>query len=129
LVATARLVDQRGERLNPGDIVLAGAATAAEAMTGKRPVLFNRRKTRESWIHNSLLMEEGIRMPIVDITIVEGRPVEARAALMRQITDVVEKTLGAPRQSIRVIIREVPAFHFAVGGEPKGPPPNAGKAQ
>lgn len=68
-------------------------------------------------------------MPIVDITLVEGKPAEARAALMKQITDVVEKTLGAPRQSIRVIIREVPAFHFAVGGEPKGPPPNAGKVQ
>jgi hypothetical protein len=39
LVAAARLVDQRGERLNAGDIVPAGAATAAEAMTGKRSVL------------------------------------------------------------------------------------------
>jgi 2-oxo-3-hexenedioate decarboxylase len=35
LVAAARLVAQRGEQLNAGDIVLAGAATAAEAMTGK----------------------------------------------------------------------------------------------
>ena len=25
--------------------------------------------------------------------------------------------------AIRVIIRDLPAFHFAVGGEPKGPPP------
>ncbi len=41
LVAAARLVDQRGERLNAGDIVLAGAATAAEAMAGKRSVLLN----------------------------------------------------------------------------------------
>jgi 4-oxalocrotonate tautomerase len=55
--------------------------------------------------------------------IVEDRPVEARASLMKQITDLVEKTLGAPRQSIRVIIYEVPTFHFAIGGEPKGPPP------
>ena len=36
LVAAARLVTQRGEQLNAGDIVLAGAATAAETMTGKR---------------------------------------------------------------------------------------------
>jgi 2-oxo-3-hexenedioate decarboxylase len=36
LVAAARLVALRGEQLNAGDIVLAGAATAAEAMTGKR---------------------------------------------------------------------------------------------
>ena len=39
LVAAARLVDRRGERLNAGDIVLAGAATAAEAISGKRSVL------------------------------------------------------------------------------------------
>jgi 2-oxo-3-hexenedioate decarboxylase len=39
LVAAARLVAQRGERLNAGDIVLAGASTAAEAMTGRRSVL------------------------------------------------------------------------------------------
>jgi 4-oxalocrotonate tautomerase len=44
---------------------------------------------------------------------------------MKRITDVIEQTLGAPRQSIRVILYEVPAFHFAVGGEPKGPPPEA----
>jgi 4-oxalocrotonate tautomerase len=62
-------------------------------------------------------------MPLVEITLVEGRPAEARASLMKEITDVVERTLGAPRQTIRVIIREVPPFHFAVGGEPKGPPP------
>lgn len=62
-------------------------------------------------------------MPIVEITLVQGRPADARLALMKEITDVVERTLGAPRQSIRVIIREVPPFHFAVAGEPKGPPP------
>ena len=62
-------------------------------------------------------------MPIVEITLVEGRPADARLALMKEITDVVERTLGAPRQSIRVIIHEVPPFHFAVAGEPKGPPP------
>ena len=67
-------------------------------------------------------------MPLIEITLVEGRPAEARAALMKQITDVVETTLGAPRQSIRVIIREVPAFHFAVGGVPKGPPPDVPKS-
>jgi 4-oxalocrotonate tautomerase len=64
-------------------------------------------------------------MPIVEITLVEGRPADARLALMKEITDVVERTLGVPRQSIRVIIREVPPFHFAVAGEPKGPLPEA----
>jgi regulator of ribonuclease activity A len=43
------------------------------------------------------------------------------------ITDVVEKTLGTPRRSIWMIIYEVPAFHFAIGGEPKGPLPGGGR--
>ena len=49
-------------------------------------------------------------MPLVEITLVEGRPAEARASMMKRITDVIEQTLGAPRQSIRVILYEVPAF-------------------
>jgi 4-oxalocrotonate tautomerase len=72
-----------------------------------------------------ILTKGKIPMPLVEITLVEGRPAEARASMMKGITDVIEQTLGAPRQSIRVILYEVPAFHFAVGGEPKGPPPEA----
>jgi 4-oxalocrotonate tautomerase len=39
---------------------------------------------------------------------------------MRRLTDAAEETLGAPRQTIRVVLREVPAAHWSVGGEPKG---------
>ena len=34
-------------------------------------------------------------MPLSEITLVEGRPAEGRAFLMKQIADVVETTLGA----------------------------------
>ncbi len=51
---------------------------------------------------------------------IEGRTPEAKRALMRRLTDAAEETLGAPRASVRVVIREVPAAHWAVGGEPKG---------
>lgn len=61
-------------------------------------------------------------MPIVDISIIEGRSAEERRALMEKVTDAVESALSAPRQSIRVLVREVPAFHWAAGGEPKGEP-------
>jgi 4-oxalocrotonate tautomerase len=61
-------------------------------------------------------------MPFVEITLIEGRSSEAKRALMKRVTDAVEETIGAPRAAIRVVLREVPAFHWAVGGEPKGEP-------
>jgi 4-oxalocrotonate tautomerase len=59
-------------------------------------------------------------MPLIEVTMIEGRTPEAKRALMRRLTDAAEETLGAPRASVRVVIREVPAAHWAVGGEPKG---------
>lgn len=63
-------------------------------------------------------------MPLIQVTIIEGRDAEAKRKLMTSIADAVETSLEAPRQAIRVIIQEVPAFHWSVGGEPKGPPPD-----
>jgi len=57
---------------------------------------------------------------LIEVTMIEGRTPEGKRALMRRLTDVAEETLGAPRASVRVVIREVPAAHWAVGGEPKG---------
>jgi 4-oxalocrotonate tautomerase len=59
-------------------------------------------------------------MPLVEVTMIEGRSKEKKVALMKRLTDAVEETVGAPRESIRVVIREVPAEHWAVGGVPKG---------
>ena len=59
-------------------------------------------------------------MPFVEVTLIEGRSKEAKNALMKALTDAVESTIGAPRESIRVVLREVPAEHWAVGGVPKG---------
>ena len=61
-------------------------------------------------------------MPFIEITLIEGRSSEAKREMMKRVTDAVEETLAAPRQSIRIVLREVPAFHWAVGGEPKGEP-------
>jgi 4-oxalocrotonate tautomerase len=58
-------------------------------------------------------------MPIIEVTMIEGRSKEKKAALMRALTDATENAIGVPRPSIRVILREVPAEHFAVGGVSK----------
>ncbi len=56
-------------------------------------------------------------MPIIEVTLVEGRTPEAKEALISALTDATEKAISAPRQSIRVILREVPDAHFGVAGE------------
>ncbi|HET9621068.1 MAG TPA: 2-hydroxymuconate tautomerase [Kofleriaceae bacterium] len=60
------------------------------------------------------------RMPVIEISLIEGRSKEQKRALMASVTDAVERSIGAPRETIRVILREVPAEHWAVGGVPKG---------
>jgi len=59
-------------------------------------------------------------MPIVEITLVEGRSKEKKRALVKEVTDAVVSSIGAPIEAVRVIIREIPPEHFAVGGVPKG---------
>lgn len=58
-------------------------------------------------------------MPLIQVTLIEGRPDQAKAALIARLTDAVVDTLGAPRESVRVILQEVPAAHWGVGGVPK----------
>ncbi|PPQ33758.1 2-hydroxymuconate tautomerase [Rhodopila globiformis] len=58
-------------------------------------------------------------MPIVDITLIEGRSDEAKARLCAGVTEAVVSAIGAPREAVRVILREVPPQHFAVGGVTK----------
>lgn len=58
-------------------------------------------------------------MPIVDISLLEGRSAEQKRSLMREVTEAVVRTLGVPPQAVRVILREVSAEHWSVGGVPK----------
>ena len=46
-------------------------------------------------------------MPLVEITIIEGRTSAQKSALITQVTDAVENAISAPRQAIRVAIREL----------------------
>lgn len=56
-------------------------------------------------------------MPIIEVTMLEGRSSEKKADLMRALTDAAVQAIGAPRASVRVILREIPAEHFGVAGE------------
>lgn len=52
-------------------------------------------------------------MPLIEVTLVEGRPYEALRHLISELTAAAERSLGAPRSAIRVVLREVPATHWA----------------
>jgi len=58
-------------------------------------------------------------MPLVRMTLIEGRDAAVKRELIARLTDAVVDTTGAPRASVRVILDEVPAAHWGVGGVPK----------
>ena len=56
-------------------------------------------------------------MPIIEVNLLEGRPPEAKERLIKALTEAAIQSLGAPRESVRLILREMPPAHFAVGGQ------------
>lgn len=54
-------------------------------------------------------------MPLVEVTLVEGRSPDQLRTLISRLTDAVESSLDAGRDSVRVVLREVPATHWAAG--------------
>lgn len=54
-------------------------------------------------------------MPFIDVTLVEGREPQQLRSMISKITDAVQEQLGVQRQSVRVVVREVPATHWAAG--------------
>jgi 4-oxalocrotonate tautomerase len=59
-------------------------------------------------------------MPLVQVTLIEGRSAEVKRELIAELTDAVVRATGAAAASVRVILNEVPAAHWGVGGRPKG---------
>ena len=59
-------------------------------------------------------------MPLVQVTMIEGRNQDQKEALIREVTDAVARTADAPTEAIRVILYEVPAASWGVAGVPKG---------
>lgn len=58
-------------------------------------------------------------MPIIHISLVEGRDTQAVKACLKAIARTVHETLGVPLDSIRVFANEVPSTHWAIGERTK----------
>jgi 4-oxalocrotonate tautomerase len=54
-------------------------------------------------------------MPLIEITLVEGRTPEQLRSLISNVTRAAVESVDAPLESVRVVLREVPATHFAAG--------------
>lgn len=52
-------------------------------------------------------------MPIIEVTITEGREPARIRALIHELTYAAQRALDAPLASVRVIVREVPTTNFA----------------
>lgn len=55
-------------------------------------------------------------MPLIQITLLEGRTDQQKEALIKAVTQAVSESIGAPLESIRIALYELPRSHWAVGG-------------
>lgn len=54
-------------------------------------------------------------MPLIEVTLVQGRSPEQLRALIAGLTRVACETVDASLASVRVVVREVPPTHWAAG--------------
>ena len=57
-------------------------------------------------------------MPIIQINMMEGRSDEQKKRLAAMVTDAVVEAIGAPRESVRILIHQMGPYDFSVGGVP-----------
>ena len=55
-------------------------------------------------------------MPIANLQILHGRPPELKVRLIQAVTAAIADTLKVKPDSVRVILHEIPAEHWGIGG-------------
>ena len=56
-------------------------------------------------------------MPFIQVTMIEGRSVEQKHALIKALTDAAVATVNTTPENVRVALSEVAADHLGVAGE------------
>jgi 4-oxalocrotonate tautomerase len=56
-------------------------------------------------------------MPVIQVHLIEGRTEGQKSQLIKAVTDAVVESLNAPKESVRIIIHEVPNTNFGIAGE------------
>jgi len=55
-------------------------------------------------------------MPLIQVTMIEGRTPQQKRAMLAAITQAVNETIGAPLESIKAWVTDVPADQFMAAG-------------
>ena len=56
-------------------------------------------------------------MPIVTINMMEGRSDEQKEQMIDAVSEALASSLDAPKESVRIMINEMPKQHFGIGGQ------------
>jgi len=54
-------------------------------------------------------------MPLVEVTLLQGRAPEQIRALIHELHEAVIRAIDTPAGNVRVVVREVPPAHWAAG--------------
>lgn len=57
-------------------------------------------------------------MPLVHIDLLEGRSPEKIAAMIGSVSEAIATSLDANIDSVRIVVNEMKAYQYGVGGEP-----------
>ncbi len=57
-------------------------------------------------------------MPLIQVTLVQGRTIEQKHALIAALTEAMHDSIGTPKDRIRVALYEITADEWGIGGVP-----------
>jgi 4-oxalocrotonate tautomerase len=65
-------------------------------------------------------------MPTLEVFIPEGHTINTKAELISALTDATVDSIGAPAESVRLLLNEMPGSNFGIGGKTAagGAPPS-----
>ena len=58
-----------------------------------------------------------IELPFIQINMLEGRSPEKKEKLIYELTNTICEVLEAPRETVRILINEMPSEHWGIAGE------------
>ena len=56
-------------------------------------------------------------MPVITVEMWEGRSIEIKKKLVKDITDVVSENLNCPKDVVTIILKDSPKYNWSLGGE------------
>ena len=56
-------------------------------------------------------------MPFAQIYILEGRTEDQKRAVIEKVTQALQEAVGAPKETIRVWIQDVPKMNWGIAGQ------------